>query len=69
MVFTASFNDIIVGEYVLLGTRPNIMEIINIAVREEYQGKRIGKLVSGYDQAENGTGIKRIFILGKELYT
>lgn len=32
-----------IGEYVLLKTRPETIEIVNIAVREDNQGKGIGK--------------------------
>lgn len=35
--------DEIVGIYVLIKTRPNTMELVNIAVKENMQGKGIGK--------------------------
>ena len=35
--------DEIVGVYVLIKTRPNTMELVNIAVKENMQGKGIGK--------------------------
>ncbi|WP_019639272.1 GNAT family N-acetyltransferase [Paenibacillus fonticola] len=39
----ARSGQMIVGVFVLLRTRPYTMEIINIAVREDFQGKGIGK--------------------------
>lgn len=42
--YTASLSDqSTVGVFVLLKTRPETIEIVNIAVREEEQGKGIGK--------------------------
>lgn len=35
--------DEIVGIYVLIKTRPNTMELVNVAVKENMQGKGIGK--------------------------
>ncbi|MBS4538911.1 GNAT family N-acetyltransferase [Clostridium sp. D2Q-11] len=35
----------IVGVYVLIYTRPHTMELVNIAVNENYQGKGIGKTI------------------------
>ncbi|WMM23921.1 GNAT family N-acetyltransferase [Tissierella sp. MB52-C2] len=35
--------DKIVGTYILIKTRPNTMEIVNISVKEDMQGKGIGK--------------------------
>lgn len=35
--------DEIVGVYVLIKTRPNTMELVNVAVKESMQGKGIGK--------------------------
>ena len=32
-----------VGEFVLINTRPQTVEIVNIAVKEEHQGRGIGK--------------------------
>lgn len=33
----------IIGVYILLRTRPFTMEVVNLAVKEEFQGKGIGK--------------------------
>nr|WP_258176134.1 GNAT family N-acetyltransferase [Orenia metallireducens] len=44
-VFTASYCDVIVGEYVLIHTRPETIEIVNIAIKEDYQSKGLGKLL------------------------
>lgn len=41
--FVAEENGDIVGEYVLLPTRPDTIEIVNIAVTEHFQGRGIGK--------------------------
>ncbi|MGM0883360.1 MAG: GNAT family N-acetyltransferase [Bacillota bacterium] len=41
--FVAEVEDTIIGEFVLLPTRPETVEIVNIAVDESYQGKGIGK--------------------------
>lgn len=56
----------IVGVYVLLPTRPDTIELVNIAVDEAHQGKGIGKQLvlhaievakaSGYKTIEVGTG-------------
>lgn len=55
-----------VGVFVLLPTKPGTVELINIAVTEQHQGKGIGKLLvmdaikkarqRGYDAIEVGTG-------------
>lgn len=64
--FVAILNEEIAGVYVLLPTRPETVELVNIAVAEEHQGKGLGKrLVShavhsakskGYKTIEVGTG-------------
>jgi GNAT superfamily N-acetyltransferase len=64
--FVADMDNKIVGEYVLLPTRPDTIEIVNIAVAEPEQGKGIGKLLvkhaiqnaalQGYKTIEIGTG-------------
>jgi len=42
-IYAAFLNDKIVGECVLLPTRPFTLELINLAVDEAYQGKGIAK--------------------------
>ncbi|SEO94084.1 N-acetyltransferase [Paenibacillus sp. OV219] len=64
----------IVGAYVLLDTRPKTVEIMNIAVREDKQGKGLGKRLivhaiiyskeRGYKQLEIGTGNSSLGQLG-----
>lgn len=41
--YGAYLNNEVVGEYVLIRTRPETVEIVNVAVREDYQGRGIGK--------------------------
>lgn len=41
--YLAFLNELLVGEYVLLPTRPFTYELVNLAVDENYQGKGIGK--------------------------
>lgn len=41
--YTASYLGEVIGVYVLLRTRPETIEIVNVAVREDYQGRGIGK--------------------------
>ncbi|XMB25298.1 GNAT family N-acetyltransferase [Paenibacillus sp. BR2-3] len=41
--FVAHINEEIIGALVLIRTRPETVEIVNIAVREDFQGKGIGK--------------------------
>lgn len=41
--FVAEMNKDIVGVYVLLRTRPETIEIVNIAVEENHQGKGLGR--------------------------
>ena len=41
--FVAEADHIIIGEYVLLPTRPATVELVNIAVNESWQGRGIGK--------------------------
>lgn len=43
IIYVAKHDEHVVGVYVLLETRPNTMEIINIAVLEEVQGQGVGK--------------------------
>ncbi|MFC6334385.1 GNAT family N-acetyltransferase [Paenibacillus septentrionalis] len=64
--FLAEINHQIVGVYVLLPTRPETVELVNVAVTEELHGKGIGKQLvshaietarsSGYKTIEIGTG-------------
>ena len=64
--FVAEADHKIIGEYVLLPTRPATVELVNIAVNESWQGRGIGKqLVNhavqharmlGYQTIEVGTG-------------
>lgn len=59
-------NNQVIGAYVLLPTRPKTMELVNIVIAEEFQGKRIGKKLvndairqakdKGYITLEVGTG-------------
>jgi N-acetylglutamate synthase-like GNAT family acetyltransferase len=42
--YVAELSGNIVAVYVLLPTRPETVEIVNIAVNENHQGKGIGKL-------------------------
>ena len=41
--YVAKYNNEAIGIVLLINTRPQTMEIINVAVKEEYQGKGIGK--------------------------
>lgn len=41
--YVAYINDNIVGAFLLVRTRPLALELVNIAVKEVYQGKGIGK--------------------------
>ncbi|AOZ94506.1 GNAT family N-acetyltransferase [Paenibacillus crassostreae] len=41
--FVATKNDEVIGVIVLIRTRPETIEIVNIAVREDHQNKGIGK--------------------------
>ncbi|WNC17328.1 GNAT family N-acetyltransferase [Brevibacillus brevis] len=64
--YIAEQDGVIVGVYVLLPTRPDTVELVNVAVDEAHQGKGIGKrLVQhavtqakqlGYKTIEVGTG-------------
>ncbi|MEK5216682.1 GNAT family N-acetyltransferase [Psychrobacillus sp. FSL H8-0487] len=64
--FVAESEQQIVGVYVLLPTRPEIVELVNVAVVEEQHGRGIGKQLvmdaievakkKGYKTIEIGTG-------------
>lgn len=41
--WVAEANDKVIGVYVLLATRPDTVELVNVAVREDVQGRGIGK--------------------------
>ena len=66
VIFVAEIEQQIIGVYVLLPTSPEIIELMNIAVREDYQGLGIGKQLvmdavkvarkKGYTTLEVGTG-------------
>ncbi len=43
--YMAFINNVLVGEYVLLPTRPYTYELVNLAVDENHQNKGIGKLL------------------------
>ncbi len=64
--FIAEMGNDIIGVYVLLPTRPETVELVNIAVLEDHHGKGIGKKLmmnaiqiaksKGYKTMEVGTG-------------
>ncbi|WP_206922938.1 GNAT family N-acetyltransferase [Alicyclobacillus suci] len=64
--FVAESNSEIIGVYVLIDTRPQTVELVNVAVAEEEQGNGIGKRLvlhaieransMGYKTIELGTG-------------
>ncbi|WP_336776582.1 GNAT family N-acetyltransferase [Paenibacillus sp. MMO-58] len=64
--FIGCLNGQIIGVYVLLPTRPDTVELVNVAVDEKHQGKGIGKLLVkhavqnatelGFKTIEVGTG-------------
>ncbi|MEK4148688.1 GNAT family N-acetyltransferase [Robertmurraya sp. FSL W8-0741] len=64
--YIAENNDEIVGVYVLLPTRPETVELVNVAVSEHAQGNGVGKLLvkdailkakeKGFKTIEVGTG-------------
>ncbi|MBT2288744.1 GNAT family N-acetyltransferase [Paenibacillus albidus] len=59
----AEMDDSIVGVYVLLRTRPETVELVNIAVDENHQGQGIGKqLVNHATQYAKQLGFKTIEI-------
>ncbi|MDH6349300.1 GNAT family N-acetyltransferase [Brevibacillus sp. 1238] len=64
--YVAAQDEQFVGVYVLISTRPDTIELVNVAVDEAHQGQGIGKQlvlhaietakVSGYKTIEVGTG-------------
>lgn len=64
--FVAELESQVVGVYVLLPTRPETVELVNVAVAEKHHGKGIGKKLvmnafhtakeKGYKTIEIGTG-------------
>ena len=64
--FIMSLDGIIIGAYVLIPTRPETVEIVNVAVSENYHGQGYGKQLvhhaigiakkEGYKTIEIGTG-------------
>lgn len=64
--FIMSQDEIIIGTYVLIPTRPETVEIVNVAVNEDYHGQGFGKQLvlhaietakrKGYKTIEIGTG-------------
>lgn len=43
LCFVGERNKQIIGEYVLIHTRPHVIELVNLAVAEEHQDRGIGK--------------------------
>ncbi|WP_342548797.1 GNAT family N-acetyltransferase [Paenibacillus sp. FSL P2-0089] len=61
--FVAEADQQVVGVYVLLPTRPETAELVNIAVNEEFQGQGIGKqLVNHAIQEARRLGFKTLEI-------
>jgi len=64
--FIMTLDGLIVGTYVIIPTRPETVEIVNVAVNENYHGKGYGKQLvlhaietakqEGYKTIEIGTG-------------
>ncbi|MER2037666.1 MAG: GNAT family N-acetyltransferase [Solibacillus sp.] len=64
--FIAEMDNEVIGVYVLLPTRPETVELVNVAVAEKHHGKSIGKMlvmhavqkakVEGFKTIEIGTG-------------
>lgn len=52
--YVAYMNNKLIGAYILIKTRPSTLELVNIAVSEEYQGNGIGKILvdSAIDMAK-----------------
>ncbi|CAG7597417.1 putative N-acetyltransferase YvbK [Paenibacillus solanacearum] len=61
--YVAEADGAVVGVYVLLPTRPDTAEIVNVAVHELYQGQGIGKrLVNHAIQTAKAQGCKTVEI-------
>lgn len=61
--FVAEVDERIIGVYVLLPTRPETVELVNVAVSEEQHGKGIGRqLVMDAVEAARSKGYKTIEI-------
>ncbi|WP_163528061.1 GNAT family N-acetyltransferase [Halobacillus ihumii] len=61
--FIMNLDGIIIGTYVLLPTRPETVEIVNVAVKEDYHGQGYGKqLVLHAIETAKGEGYKTIEI-------
>ncbi|KKB37792.1 GNAT family N-acetyltransferase [Bacillus thermotolerans] len=59
--YTAESDNQVIGVYVLLPTRPETVELVNVAVAEHYQGRGIGKqLVIHAVQTAKGKGYRTI---------
>ncbi|MEK3912650.1 GNAT family N-acetyltransferase [Paenibacillus sp. FSL H7-0331] len=64
--YVAELSEAVIAVYVLLPTRPNTVELVNIAVHEDHQSRGIGKQLvhhaihnaklQGYKTIEVGTG-------------
>ena len=54
--YACSESDLIIGVYVLMPTRPETMELVNIAVDEGWQGRGIGKkmIIHAIGEARKG---------------
>jgi ribosomal protein S18 acetylase RimI-like enzyme len=61
--FIAESDNQVIGVYVLLPTRPDTVELVNVAVAEKHHGRGIGKiLVMNAIQTAKGKGYKTIEI-------
>lgn len=65
--YVATYQTDIVGVYVLLDTDMNTMEIMNIAVKEEFQGYGIGTKLLHHAINEDGIQCKDMIRLSMDL--